>query len=120
MDILYKIPFFCNITIGGMEEKNKDEWTVGYTSKSRKQRDDLPDKIIGLLRVLIKEIELSGPIRKNWPHFGALTGKNIPSNSYHYHLKDGRPTYVACWCIQDKKIKIVEIYYVGTHKKAPY
>ncbi len=103
-----------------MENTNQNEWQVGYTSRSRKQRDNLPDKIRGLLRLLVKEIESNGPIRKNWSHFDSLEGKNIPSNSYHCHLKDGRPTYVACWAVRDKKIKIVEIYYVGTHEKAPY
>jgi hypothetical protein len=32
----------------------------------------------------------------------------------------GRPTYVAVWEAQDKKIKLVEVLYVGTHEKAPY
>jgi hypothetical protein len=35
------------------------------------------------------------------------------------HLKKGRPTYVACWTV-DKKNKVIEVYYAGTHEKAPY
>lgn len=103
-----------------MESKKQNEWSIGYTTKSLKQKKNLPEKILSLLNLLVKEIESSGPIRKNWSHFDSLEGRNIPSNSYHCHLKDGRPTYVACWSIRDKKIKIVEIYYVGTHEKAPY
>lgn len=103
-----------------MLDRSEKEWTVGYTSKSLKQKKNLPDKIHSLLRILVKEITVSGPIRKNWSHFGTLEGRNIPSSSYHCHLKDGKPTYVVCWSVRDKNIKIVEIYYVGTHEKAPY
>jgi hypothetical protein len=60
-------------------------------------------------------------MRKNWPNFGPLyKQKGVPDNAYHCHLKQGRPTYVACWKIEDKKVKIVEVYYVGTHENAPY
>ncbi len=33
---------------------------------------------------------------------------------------DARRTYVCCWEVIDKRMKITEIYYVGTHEKAPY
>ncbi|MEA3429487.1 MAG: helix-turn-helix transcriptional regulator [Thermodesulfobacteriota bacterium] len=33
--------------------------------------------------------------------------------------KKGRPTYVAVWEVVDKKIRLVEVSYVGTHEKAP-
>ncbi len=70
---------------------------------------------------LAKEIEVDGPIRKNKSNFGPLHKEsNIPDKSYHCHIKKGKPTYVACWNIENKKIKLVEIYYVGTHEKAPY
>jgi hypothetical protein len=73
------------------------------------------------IALLSKEIEVRGPLRSNWPHFSPLAkGKGVPENSYHCHIKSGKPTYVACWYIENKKIKIVEIYYVGTHEKAPY
>ena len=70
---------------------------------------------------LAKEIEDYGPIRKNRPNFGPLHKKRgIPDKSYHCHIKKGNPTYVVCWNTEDKKVKLVEIYYVGTHEKAPY
>jgi hypothetical protein len=51
-----------------------------------------------------------------------FTGKATKQlyEKYHCHLKAGRPTYVACWELIDKKIRILEVYYVGTREKAPY
>ena len=78
-------------------EKRAPNWTIEFTSKARKQRSKLPDKIRALLDLLSKEMELTGPMRKNWKHFSKLSG-----NEYHCHLKRGKPTYVACW--MDKRI----------------
>jgi hypothetical protein len=52
--------------------------------------------------------------------FSSLTGKGLRKNTYHCHVSAGRPTYVACWTVVEKRIKIVEIFYVGTHENAPY
>lgn len=90
-------------------------WTVEFTSKADKQRAKLPDKVRALLARLSKEMELSGPIRKNWKNFSKLTDED-----YHCHLKKGNPTYVACWRVVNKKIQIIEVYYAGTHENAPY
>ncbi len=90
-------------------------WTVELTSKASKQREKLPDKIRALLDLLSKQIELSGPIRKNWKNFCEHA-----TNDYHCHLKKGKPTYVACWRVVNKKIQIIEVYYAGTHENAPY
>lgn len=99
----------------------QSEWTVGYSSKANKQKKNLPNKVQDLLDLLVKEIELFGPIRSDWPNFSALRkDKGIPKDAYHCHLKKGKPTYIACWYIEDKKIKIIEVFYVGTHEKAPY
>ncbi len=101
-----------------------DTWTVELSTPAKKEVRRLlkehPD-VYAQFATLAKEIEILGPYRKNWPHFCALgRGKGIPKDSYHCHVKGGKPTYVACWYIEDKKVKIVEIYYVGTHEKAPY
>jgi len=64
---------------------------------------------------LIREIEIEGPIRGNWPNYSKLNG-----NRHHCHLKNGKPTYVAVWEVIDKKIKIVEVTYAGTRENAPY
>lgn len=92
-------------------------WKVEYTSKAAKQRAKLPDKIRAILDRLTKEIEITGPIQKNWKNFSKLTGAG---NNFHCHLKKGHPTYVACWAVKDKKVQLIEVYYAGTHENAPY
>lgn len=100
--------------------QNKDFlWTVVYSNSASKQFKKLPEKIQAIIVRLKKEIETTGPIRKKWSHFSELKGKGAKS-TYHCHVSAGRPTYVACWTVLDKKIKIVEICYVGTHENAPY
>lgn len=97
-----------------------DIWDVTFATRASRECKKMPKKIQVLIDFLAKEIEEAGPYRKNWSHYGPLKkDKTIPANAYHCHLKDGKPTYVACWCI-DKKHKKVEIFYVGTHENAPY
>jgi hypothetical protein len=55
-----------------------------------------------------------------WQVSALKKDKRIPDNSYHCHIKSGRPTYVVCWRVENKKVKIVEIFYVGTHENTPY
>lgn len=100
--------------------KHSPFWKVAYSSKAFKQKKKMPKAVQAMLDILAGEIEKIGPIRKNWHNFGPLTGKNLPDNTYHCHLRKGRPTYVSCWYIVDKKLKQVEIFYVGTHESAPY
>ena len=76
---------------------------------------DLSVNVQNILIALKKDMEANGPIRGNWPNFSALS-----SNRYHCHLKKGHPTYVAIWEVIDKKIKLIEVIYAGTHEKAPY
>ena len=92
-------------------------WGIYLSPKVVKQRKKLPQKIRFLFDILLKEMSIQGPYRNNWSHYGKL--KNRP-DAFHCHLKDGRPTYVVCWEIKNKIIKLVEIYYVGTHEDAPY
>ena len=100
------------------------DWIVEYSPKAKKQLKLLEKehpKVYAAAAVLTKEIALTGPIRNNWTHFSSLQkNSRIPEGSYHCHIKGGRPTFVACWRVESKKIKIVEIFYVGTHEKAPY
>ena len=90
-------------------------WQVEYTKKVLKQLEKLPDTVSDTVLALVMDIEEGGPVRGDWPNFSKLNNA-----SYHCHLKKGRPTYVACWRLIDKKTKQVEVYYVGTHEKAPY
>jgi len=91
------------------------KWTVAFSNSALKKLNQLPPNIQQRVKVLAAHIETLGPIRKERLNFGKI-GKDL----YHCHLKKGRPTYVAVWEVSDKKIKIVEIRYVGTHEKAPY
>lgn len=92
-------------------------WQVSFKKHAAKQVAKLPNNIAKATRALVHEIGLLGPLRYNWKNFGKIKGTET---FYHCHIKDGNPTYVACWEVIDKKIKIVEVYYVGTHEKAPY
>lgn len=51
--------------------------------------------------------------------YGNLRGKRN-SGKRHCHLTEGKPTYVYCWEVIDKNAKLIEVYYAGTHEKAPY
>lgn len=64
---------------------------------------------------LVVDIQCNGPVRGNWKNYGKLGPED-----HHCHLKRGRPTYVACWKVINRNSNIVEVYYVGTHEKAPY
>ncbi|MFH1147474.1 MAG: cytotoxic translational repressor of toxin-antitoxin stability system [Pseudomonadota bacterium] len=91
------------------------KWTVTISREAGKQITKLPQMVRDSLIALIREIDVSGPVRGNWPNYSALTG-----NRHHCHLKRGRPTYVAVWEIKNKKSRFVEVVYAGTHEKAPY
>jgi len=90
-------------------------WEVRLTKRANEKKNKLPIKVQGLLLTLLQEIKYDGPYRHNWKNFGKLE-----DNKYHCHIKKGNPTYVVCWEIIDKIIQITEVYYVGTHEKAPY
>lgn len=90
-------------------------WTVNFTKKTYKQFLGLPKTVQLKLRALVSEMQVGGPVRGNWKNYGKL------GDGRHYcHLKSGQPTYVVCWEVVGIKMKIIEVYYVGTHEKAPY
>ena len=90
-------------------------WVVSFTKRTTKQVHELPFSVQLKLRTLILEIGELGPVRGNWKNYGKLN-----ETCHHCHLKVGHPTYVVCWELVNKEIRIVEVYYVGTHEKAPY
>jgi mRNA-degrading endonuclease RelE of RelBE toxin-antitoxin system len=90
-------------------------WTVKMSRSAEKQKAKLSKPIQQILFALIRDIETVGPVRGDWPNYGKLA-----EGKHHCHLKKGNPTYVAVWQVEDKKIKLVEVTYVGTHEKAPY
>ena len=90
-------------------------WQVVYDQK-KFQKKRLPAMVAATMELLVAEIEQSGPVRGNWPNYSKLQ-----KNRHHCHLKKGKPTYVAVWeDIGKKKVKLVEIIYVGSHENAPY
>lgn len=96
------------------------KWTVEFTRDAEKQynklkRNGSKPSIIDVINLLIIELRKEGPHRNNWSNYGSLTGEK-----FHCHLKKGKPTYVACWEMIDKKKQLIEVYYVGTHEDAPY
>ncbi len=96
------------------------EWSVRFSKKADKQYLKLKQSgsrppINDVIDLLALELKKDGPERTNWPNYGLLS-----KNTYHCHLKKGKPTYIACWTVLDYKLKQIEIYYVGTHEGAPY
>lgn len=94
-------------------------WIVKSTKTVDRQATKLSKNILLILRLLFEDLISKGPSIPDWPNYGKLHGKK-GSDKRHCHLQKGRPTYVCCWEVIDKKRKIIEVYYVGTHEKAPY
>ena len=71
----------------------------------------LPENVQKLLFLLIEDLMAEGPVQKSWKNYSPLE-----KDRYHCHL-----TYrhVACWTCRKGEIEI-EVYYVGSHEKAPY
>jgi mRNA-degrading endonuclease RelE of RelBE toxin-antitoxin system len=94
-------------------------WDIRITKAAIKQASKLNTNVSLALRFLLEDLAVKGPTLPDWPNYGKLHSKRN-QDLYHCHLKKGKPTYVCCWEIVDKKQKIIEVYYVGTHEKAPY
>lgn len=94
-------------------------WVVRATKTVDKQAEKLSEKVKLQLRFLFMELATKGPSVSDWPNYGKLHGKKS-RDKRHCHLQKGKPTYVCCWEVISKKRKIIEVYYVGTHEKAPY
>jgi mRNA-degrading endonuclease RelE of RelBE toxin-antitoxin system len=101
-----------------MSEQNSTEWSVGLSSKARKQKGKLPPDISALFLALLTELGLKGPTQPSWPHYGKLAGRK--EETHHCHLNKTKPVYVAVWKVLNKRIKLMEVQYVGTHENAPY
>lgn len=92
------------------------DWTVNLVGQAKKADNNLSQKAILAFATLLFEMRKLGPYRINWPNYTKMKNQN---DDYHCHIEKGRPTYVVCWKV-DKKNSIIEVYYAGTHKKAPY
>jgi hypothetical protein len=90
-------------------------WTVSYTSMGRKGYKKLPAQVQAVMKLLIRELETSGPVQTGWPHYGKITGGGL---CHHCHLLRGKPTYVAVW--RETRENEIEVVYAGTHENASY
>ena len=96
------------------------KWSIQISQKALKQIKKLNEDVVFLLSLLVNDLEQYGPFPgKAWRNYSKLKGRKNEDNR-HCHLSKGNPTYVCCWEVVDKKIKLIEVYYVGTHEKAPY
>jgi hypothetical protein len=94
-------------------------WNVYFSKNAAKQANLLNQKAIAILVLLIEDLREYGPFPgKKWSNYGKLKGQK--TDWRHCHLLKGRPTYVCCWEVIDKELKIIEVNYVGSHEKAPY
>lgn len=87
-------------------------WTVLFTGKAEKQAAKLPKRERDLLALLVRDMELHGPVQASWKNYSKL-GKD----TYHCHLSY---KWVACWRMEDNKLKVIEVYYAGSRENAPY
>ncbi len=77
------------------------------------------EDIRSALLLLMRDLEENGPRPSGyWKNYGKL--KAVQGDKRHCHVSSGSPTYVCCWEVVDKTLKILEVYYANTHEKAPY
>jgi len=106
-----------------MEQKTENQdnhWQIYVTGRAKKQRKNLPEDIKAALDLLVFELATSGPERRNWPHYGKISGKGKNVDMRHCHLNKNRPCYVAVWVVTDLEARVMEIRYVGSHENADY
>lgn len=86
-------------------------YKVFIVKKALKGLEQLPIAIQCKLKVLIRDLEETGPIQHAWPNYSKLS-----EETYHCHLAH---KWVACWRMSEKNIRI-EVYYAGSRENAPY
>ncbi len=94
-------------------------WDVTFSNKAFKQALLLNERVRLVLQVLVQDLKVYGPAPgKHWSNYGKLSVGRA-EDVRHCHLIKGNPTYVCCWKV-NKQEQLIEVYYVGTHEKAPY
>lgn len=94
------------------EDVNRKLWKVGLTKRAAKGRASMPPLQQAHFDILADDLQKSGPVQGGWPNYSKL-GPSL----HHCHLS---PKWVACWEVLDNKIHIIEVYYIGSRKDAPY
>lgn len=97
------------------------EWSIYMSRRVQDQIKNLHnDDVLCAIRLLVDCLKTKGPIPgRQWKNYSKLTTKKS-EDKRHCHLVVGKPTYVCCWEVINKKKRVIEVYYVGTHEKAPY
>ena len=101
-----------------------EHWTVELSRDAKKQYlklkrsgDNRKPTLLDAIDALVLDLKQNGPVMRNWPNYSPIENRN--GRFHHCHLRKGKPTYVACWIVNEK-IKYIEVFYVGTHEGAPY
>lgn len=82
------------------------KWSVEFSTKAKKQVRILNQKVVTALNFLVEDLKTYGPIPSNgWPNYSKL--KDQEKDLRHCHLIKGKPTYVCCWEVINKKVKII-------------
>jgi mRNA-degrading endonuclease RelE of RelBE toxin-antitoxin system len=87
-------------------------WTVVVGKKVQKSLRKMPEVVVEAFEDLISDLKINGPARWDWPNYSKLT-----KGRYHCHLNYN---YVVVWIEENKKLKIIEVIYVGSRENAPY
>src|SRR4030042_2286945 len=94
-------------------------WEIRLSTKVVKNLNNprkIPKGVNEIFQTLLREMEISGPVRAGWPNYCKLSRNK---NCHHCHLQKGNPTYVAVWRTTEEK-KTIEVIYVGTHEGVNY
>jgi len=102
-------------------EEKPEKWIVDFTSGAFKGLEKLrangtTKDVAALMDALVVDLQDFGPklgrCRQGWKNYSKLS-----KSTHHCHLNYN---YVACWEEVGNKLKLVEVYYVGSREKAPY
>jgi mRNA-degrading endonuclease RelE of RelBE toxin-antitoxin system len=97
-------------------EERQTLWNVDFSSKAEKQAKQLPDDMRGVLKLLWRSLEESGPVQ-NWRNYSKIEGgKDV----HHCHLNNNHPRYVVVWKVMSREERIIKIQYVGPHGSVNY
>jgi hypothetical protein len=90
-----------------------NRWQVELKRKLGKRINKLPKNIQEKTAALVNDLKANGVFPgKKWNNYSPLEGKK-----HHCHLTY---SYVACWEEVDDKLRLIEVYYVGSREDAPY
>jgi mRNA-degrading endonuclease RelE of RelBE toxin-antitoxin system len=87
-------------------------WKVNLTRKALKAIEKLPLRERSILDALLKDLSLRGPVLPDWKNYSKLG-----VDTYHCHLSY---KWVACWRLDRRELKLIEVYYAGSRENAPY